>query len=177
MGICPNCGSWVDEGDICMNCGGSYSYSYDDEEDDDSYAPSDEPMPIELSNEAWNLYLDFKEELALIKINEALEHNDKDYNNWNRKAIILESLKRYAESEDCYDRSLELSPHKLVFENKARMLYDWASQLLEEDKPDEAKQVIRRAIDSIPRDSVESLRKYFDLRNSINSRIKHEKKY
>ena len=44
MGICPNCGSWVDEGDICMNCGGSYSY--DDEEDDDSYAPSDEPLPI-----------------------------------------------------------------------------------------------------------------------------------
>ena len=57
------------------------------------------------------------------------------------------------------------------------MLYDWASQLLEEDKLDEAKQVIKRAIDSIPRDSVESLRKYFDLRNSINSRIKHEKKY
>ena len=22
MGICPNCGSWVDEGDICMSCGG-----------------------------------------------------------------------------------------------------------------------------------------------------------
>ena len=83
-----------------------------------------------------------------------MEHNDKDYNNWNRKAIILEALNRYAESEDCYDRSLELSPHKLVFENKARMLYDWASQLLEEDKPDEAKQVIRRAIGSIPRDSV-----------------------
>lgn len=35
MGICPNCGSWVDEGDICMNCGGSYSYN-DDKEDDDS---------------------------------------------------------------------------------------------------------------------------------------------
>lgn len=22
MGFCPNCGSWVDEGDICMTCGG-----------------------------------------------------------------------------------------------------------------------------------------------------------
>ncbi|ALT68997.1 hypothetical protein [Methanobrevibacter millerae] len=42
----------------------------------------------------------------------------------------------------------------MIYENKARMLYDWASQLLEEDKPDEAKQVIRRAIGSIPRDSV-----------------------
>ena len=28
MGVCPNCGSWVDDGDICMNCGGSGSYSY-----------------------------------------------------------------------------------------------------------------------------------------------------
>ena len=134
-------------------------------------------MPIELSREAWNLYMDFKEDLALIKINEALEHNDKDYENWNMKAIILEALKRYAESEECYDRSLELSAEKVVFENKARMLYDWASQLLEEDKADEAKQVIKRAIDSIPRDSEENIRKYFDLRNSINFRISHEKTY
>ena len=176
MGICPNCGSWVDEGDMCMNCGGSYSYN-DDKEDDDSYTSSDKPMPIELSREAWNLYMDFKEDLALIKINEALEHNDKDYENWNMKAIILEALKRYAESEECYDRSLELSAEKVVFENKARMLYDWASQLLEEDKLDEAKQVIKRAIDSIPRDSEENIRKYFDLRNSINFRISHEKTY
>lgn len=186
MGICPNCGSWVDEGDICMSCGGSYSYSYDDEEDDDSYAPSDEPMPIELSNEAWNLYLDFKEELALIKINEALEHNDKDYNNWNRKAIILEALNRYAESEECYDRSLELSPHKLVFENKARMLYDWAYQLLEESKEmsnglfklEGAKEVIQRAINSIPKvNSEENINKYLDLKDSIDYYINYEETY
>ena len=32
MGFCPNCGEWVDEGDICMNCGYSdlYSSDYDD---------------------------------------------------------------------------------------------------------------------------------------------------
>lgn len=23
MGICPNCGEWVDDGDVCMNCVGS----------------------------------------------------------------------------------------------------------------------------------------------------------
>lgn len=23
MGICPNCGSWIDEGDICNCCGGT----------------------------------------------------------------------------------------------------------------------------------------------------------
>ena len=160
-----------------MNCGGGSSYYDDKEEYDDSYTPSDDPMPEELSQEAWKLYMDFEDELALSKINLALEKSDRYFEYWNKKAIILESLKRYAESEECYDRSLELSAEKVVFENKARMLYDWASQLLEEDKLDEAKQVIKRAIDSIPRDSEENIRKYFDLRNSINFRISHEKTY
>ena len=26
MGICPNCGSWVDEGDICHGCGAVFGY-------------------------------------------------------------------------------------------------------------------------------------------------------
>lgn len=30
MGFCPNCGSWVDEGDICMTCGG-HGHSQSDE--------------------------------------------------------------------------------------------------------------------------------------------------
>ena len=30
MGICPNCGDWVDEGDICMSCGGGSVGSADD---------------------------------------------------------------------------------------------------------------------------------------------------
>ncbi len=36
MGFCPNCGSWVDEGDVCGVCGGSGSYGYESEEYDDS---------------------------------------------------------------------------------------------------------------------------------------------
>ena len=31
MGICPNCGEWVDDGDICMCCGGSAGVGYEDE--------------------------------------------------------------------------------------------------------------------------------------------------
>lgn len=30
MGICPNCGSWVDDGDICHNCGGRARYGRED---------------------------------------------------------------------------------------------------------------------------------------------------
>lgn len=47
MGICPNCGSWVDEGDICMSCGGasfsggndSYSGSYSGRSSYGGYRP------------------------------------------------------------------------------------------------------------------------------------------
>ena len=36
MGICPNCGSWIDEGDICGHCGGGGGYySIDDDELDE----------------------------------------------------------------------------------------------------------------------------------------------
>ena len=184
MGICPNCGSWVDEGDICMSCGGSYSYDDDEEEYDSSL--SDNSAADELGREAWKLYNAFKEDLALSKINEALELNDKDYDNWNKKAIILEALKRYAESEDCYNKSLELSPHKLVYENKARMLYGWAFQLLEDSKEmsnglfklEGAKEVIQRAINSIPKvNSEENINKYLDLRDSIDYYINYEETY
>ena len=34
MGICPNCGEWVDEGDICMCCGGGTGRYYDDDCED-----------------------------------------------------------------------------------------------------------------------------------------------
>ena len=36
MGYCPNCGNWVDEGDVCGFCGGASSYS-PSQRDDDSY--------------------------------------------------------------------------------------------------------------------------------------------
>lgn len=49
MGICPRCGSWVDEGDVCRSCGGVREVEYggydeydegdegDEEVYDDSY--------------------------------------------------------------------------------------------------------------------------------------------
>ena len=37
MGICPNCGSWVDEGDICHGCGASGSYITSEDEDEDEF--------------------------------------------------------------------------------------------------------------------------------------------
>ena len=89
---------------------------------------------MNIQKKAWNYYMDFKDEDALYYINLALDLDNRHANNWNRKAIILESLKRYEESEECYNRSLELSRDNIVSDNKARMLLTWSHQLLEESK-------------------------------------------
>ena len=67
MGICPNCGSWVDDGDICMNCGGSgsYSYGHDDNPDEIEINPTYSKRD-EYSNKVWNYYMEFKDEDALL---------------------------------------------------------------------------------------------------------------
>ena len=186
MGICPNCGSWVDDGDVCMNCGGSgsYSYGHDDDLDEIEINPTYSKRD-EYANKAWDYYMDFKDEDALYYINLALDLDDKHSNNWNKKAIILESLKRYEESEKCYNRSLELAKHDVVYDNKARMLLDWSHQLLEESKElpnglkklEEAKNKITKAMNALSGDSDEDIDKYIKMRDSINFYIDYETEF
>ncbi len=133
---------------------------------------------LEYSDLAWKYYNDYKYEDAFYHINLALDLDDTISNNWNRKGIILEGLKRFEESEKCYNKSLELSKSSIVSDNKARMLYDWSSQLVKEseklsvsealDKLKEAKNIIERAIDAIPEDSEEDIKKYTDKRDEID---------
>lgn len=135
---------------------------------------------------AWDLYMDFKEAEALHYINMALDLDDRHAKNWNKKAIILEAMERYAESEECYNRSLELSPKNLVYDNKARMLYDWADQLHRESKelPNgldmvrDASSKILKAIRALPgENSEEDLEKYLRLWESINYSMDYERRY
>ena len=186
MGICPNCGSWVDEGDICMNCGGSgsYSYGHDDDLDEIEINPTYSKRD-EYSNKAWNYYMEFKDEDALYYINLALDLDNGHSGNWNRKAIILESLQRYSESEECYNRSLELSKRNIVYDNKARMLLARSHQLLEESKDlsnglnklEEARKKIIKAMNVLSADSDEDIDKYLRMRDSIDFYIDYEKKF
>ena len=138
------------------------------------------------SKKAWDYYMDFKEEEALHYIDLALDLDKSHSNNWNIKAIILEAMKRYRESEECYDRSLKLSFDNLVCDNKVRMLYSWAAQLIEESKKlpnalkklEEAKEKNIKAINARPGDnSEENLDKYLNQRDAINHYIDFEKEY
>ena len=186
MGICPNCGSWVDDGDICMNCGGSgsYSYGYDDDPDEIEVNPTYSKRD-EYANKAWNYYMEFQDEDALYYINLALDLDNRHSGNWNKKAIILESLKRYGESEECYNRSLELSKSNVVYDNKARMLLAWSHQLLEESKElpnglsklKEAEKKIINAMNTLSADSDEDIDKYLRMKDSINFYINYENKF
>ena len=89
--------------------------------------PNRKPKDQVLSDEAWELYMDYRSSEAIILINRAIELNSRNYNHWNRKAIILEDLMRYDESKRCYEESLRLRPgNDVVLANKARMMKDLA---------------------------------------------------
>ena len=139
----------------------------------------------EYSKKAWNFYENFEEEKALHYIDLALDLDRFNSNNWNIKAIILEAMRRYGESEECYNKSLNLSNRHLVRENKARMLKKWAGHLINISKKvpyglpilNEALEKNRKAINSIPHNSKENQNDYILQKDSINYLINHEKEY
>ena len=93
---------------------------------------------------------------ALTLINVAIENIETNFEFHNQKAIILESLNRYSESSQAYDRALELNEIDEIYENKARMLYKWANSLNDKNQ---ALNLISEAIEILP---VSSKDKYFE---------------
>lgn len=161
-----------DEDDInkgTNNTGNSHQYSERDE----------------YSKKAWDYFLDNKLSDALYYIDLALDLDRWHSNNWNKKAIILEYMGRYEESEKCYDRSLELRQQSLVADNKARMLRGWAGHLLSESKKmpnglaklEEALEKNRKAINALPQDSEENIDRFLSQKHIIESTIEYEKEY
>ena len=84
MGICPNCGEWVDDGDICMCCGGS-GYGNDDYDGicfsggSSSYTPPSNKELLRRKKERYERYLNYarSEENFPIKMrryNEAIDY-------------------------------------------------------------------------------------------------------
>lgn len=156
-------------------------YVVEEDKTDSRNSRSDEYSKI-----AWDYYNDFKSEEALHYINLSLDLYDRSSSNWNLKALILEDLKRYGESLDCYDKSLQLYPDNAVYDNKARMLLKWATNLLQESKKlpnglnmlEKAQDKILKAINTLPgENSKENLDRYLYQRDTINFYIGYEKEY
>lgn len=125
-------------------------YLKDDDDEDPEKPPRRTYLPSKadiLGEEAWELYEQFKDEEALEKIDEALSYNKFHASNWNRKGVILETFKRYEESKSCYDESLRLRKDNVVIDNKARMIYDWASGMFNSYRDfKKAAELLREAI-------------------------------
>ena len=190
MGICPNCGSWVDEGDICHGCGASGSYiTSEDEDEDETYNPPVESRADRLGKQAWDLYLDENYDDAIYKINQALDFDDRHVENWNKKAIILEGLLIVFLIELIYFFIFNiLFPSQYSFRLILLFyqLFRWAHKLLEESKdiPDgsnkleEAKQKCIKAMKALPgENSEEDINQYLRLWDSINFYIGYERKF
>lgn len=99
-------------------------YINGDDDDDGGYRrPPRKTESQMLQEEAWRLRQDGRPDEALALINQALEHDDRDFENWNVKAIILEDKLEYENAIECYNEALRLKPNaKNVKNNKAYSL-------------------------------------------------------
>ena len=114
MAICPNCGSWVDEGDICMSCGGSGSYSsnYRDE-DEPSYTSSpsySNPRPSLNENnyaKAKSLFNSQRYEESISYCESCQNDYSHGHEVWELKGDSYLALNRYSEAISCYESGLK----------------------------------------------------------------------
>lgn len=168
---------WMD----AQNWHGSSDYDEENGESSSYYSQADE-----YSNKAWDLYNDYKDEEALYYINLALDLDDRHSNNWNRKGIILEGLRRYDESIDCFDKSLNINESNIVRNNKARVLTKIAHRLLDKSKElenglnllYEAKEKINESINTFSDEKdEEQYQGSLDLKDTIDFYIEYENKF
>lgn len=153
-------------------------YLNDDDDGEDPQRPPENNTSKSkadiLGEEAWKLYNEFKDEEALVLINQALPYDQHHSNNWNRKGIILESLKRYEESKECYDRSISLRRDPVVIDNKARMIKDWCWDIYSKCKDKDfrlATELLEEAIrDMSTIQSVEDVKTYRNLLETLEFR-------
>ena len=156
------------------------------EEDNRDEARINNSKSSQYSKKAWDYYMDFKDEKALHYINMALDLDKRNSNNWNIKGLILASLKRYEQSQECFDKSLQLYQDNIVYDNKARMLLIWSANLLQESKNvsnglnklQKAEEKIIKAINTLPGENTEEvLDRYLNQRDTVSYYIGYEREY
>lgn len=102
----------------------------------------------EISNEAWELKKEGRLDDALIFVNRALECYDATPEPWNIKGIILDNMKRYDESLECYDNAIELKSSSQTFKhNKIICLMNYCDNLKDHYRYSEALDRISEALE------------------------------
>lgn len=140
----------------------------------------------EYAKMAWDYHINGNEMKAFFYINNALDVNDRKSNYWNIRAIILESMEMFDESERNFERSLEISKSNVVYDNLARMLLNWTFKLMEDGKNSKngmnnfkkAEEKITHAIKIVSRDmSEENPERFLRQKDTINYHINYEARF
>ena len=118
-----------------------------------------------LFEESSRLFDDSRFNEALTLINVAIENDDSNSGYFTHRAAILEKLNRYSESEEAYQRALQLNAEDEIRLSRAVMLYNWANSLNDKQK---ALNIISDAIETLPETSKDLYsEKFLYLKGSI----------
>ena len=90
---------------------------------------------------------------ALNIIDEALKEDSNNFQNWNAKALILDSLSDYENSIECFNQALKLNDSDFLKKNKADTLYKFSKVTFFPDADyEKAMRLIDEALECLPED-------------------------
>lgn len=139
---------------------------YSKREDDDTVQTTFRLHEISKSEEALKLFKQGKLKRALSLIDEALESDGDDFQNWNVKALILNGLSEHDKSIECFERALNLNDSAEIRKNKANALYKFSKvTFFPEGDLDKAMRLIDDALECLPEG--EDASEYFFLKAEI----------
>lgn len=121
---------------------------------------------IPKSEKALKLKEEGKLKEALSIIDDALNENPHDFQNWNAKALILDSLSEYEKAIECFDNALKFNNSDFIKKDKANTLYKFAKvTFFPEGDYEKAMDLIDEALENLPED--EDASEYLFLKAEI----------
>ena len=103
------------------------------------------------SEKALKLMQEGKIKDALALIDDALKEDSSNFQNWNAKALILDSSSEYEKAIECFDNALRLNDSDFIKKDKASTLYKFAKvTFFPEGDYEKAMDLIDEALESLP---------------------------
>ena len=179
MTTCPNCGSIVMNGDsYCTHCGSTLRWSGNDEDDYEHgrRIANKRRRSRELQKEAWKQRQNGDPYYAEELINEAIELDRRNDENWNVKGIIMEDLyydenqgqATIVEAYACYLNALRIKPYgETLKRNMAGFLIGWAEDFIQKQNYNKALEKINEALSYIDDKNSDNYKKAMELKEKI----------